>query len=159
MMKIRPQMTIVEERIRMPAWRSVSPKKRRTRSEKTSATIREQNLTISPNEAIQSLGTASQPISGPSLDHRDLGVGGEQRLREHVVEREHPERRDHHRLVDGSTDTLRAARRRHPLVTADERDDRPEHRALEHRHPEVRARGVGEERRPERAERGSVDER
>ena len=39
----------------MPAWRSVSPKKRRTRSEKTSATMREQNLTISPNDAIQSL--------------------------------------------------------------------------------------------------------
>ena len=46
----------------MPAWRSVSPKKRRTRSEKTSATMREQNLTISPNDAIQSFGTESQPM-------------------------------------------------------------------------------------------------
>ena len=61
-MKIRPQMTIVEERIRMPAWRSVSPKKRRTLSVKTSTTMREQNLTISPNDEIQSLGTDSQPM-------------------------------------------------------------------------------------------------
>src|SRR3954451_724633 len=121
--------------------------------------MREQNLTISPNEAIQSLGTASQPISGPSLDHRDLGMGGQQRLREHVVEREHPERRDHHRLVDGPTDALRPARRRHALVTADDRDDRAEHGAFEDRPPEVRDRGVGEEGRPERAERGAVDER
>ena len=30
-MKIRPQITIVEERISMPAWRSASPKKRKTR--------------------------------------------------------------------------------------------------------------------------------
>ena len=62
-MKIRPQMTIVEDRIRMPAWRSASPKKRSTLSVKTSPTMREQNLTISPNDAIQSLGTVSQPIT------------------------------------------------------------------------------------------------
>ncbi len=54
-MKIRPQITIVEERISTPAWRSASPKKRSTLSEKTSPTMREQNLTISPKEAIQSL--------------------------------------------------------------------------------------------------------
>ena len=62
MMKIRPQITIVELRIRMPAWRSASPKKRRTRRPNTSPTTREQNLTISPKLASQSLGTLSQPI-------------------------------------------------------------------------------------------------
>ena len=31
MMNTRPQITIVEERMRMPAWRSASPKKRKTR--------------------------------------------------------------------------------------------------------------------------------
>jgi hypothetical protein len=61
MMKIRPQMTRVEERISTPAWRSASPKKRSTRRPKTSPTTREQNLTISPKVAIQSRGTASQP--------------------------------------------------------------------------------------------------
>ena len=62
-MKIRPQITSVEERISMPAWRSASPKKRKTRSVKTSPTIRAQNLTISPNDAIQSLaGPRSQPV-------------------------------------------------------------------------------------------------
>src|SRR5215210_1647999 len=123
MMKIRPQITIVEERIRTPAWRSASPKKRSTLSVKTSPTIRPQNLTISPKVEIQSRGTASQPISGassegPLLDHRDLGVGGEQGLREHVIEREHAQRRDHHRLVDGSAHPFGAAGGRHALVTA-----------------------------------------
>src|SRR3954466_3187216 len=135
MMKIRPQITIVEERIRIPAWRSASPKKRSTLSENTSPTIFEQNLTISPADETQSRGTASQPISGssdgPLLDHRDLGVGRQQGLREHVVEREHPERRDHHRLVDRAADALRAAGRGHALVAADDRDDRAEQGALE----------------------------
>src|SRR4051795_4387997 len=99
MMKIRPQITSVEVRIRIPAWRSASPKKRSTLSENTSPTIFEQNLTISPADVTQSRGTASQPISGssdgsararapvrvrgessegPLLDHRDLGVGCQQ---------------------------------------------------------------------------------
>ena len=61
MMKTRPQMTSVEERIRIPAWRSASPKKRKTRSEKTSPRIRPANFAISPNEPSQSCGTPSQP--------------------------------------------------------------------------------------------------
>ncbi len=48
--------------IRIPAWRSASPKKRNTRSPKTSRMTRPENLTMSPNEANQSAGTASQPI-------------------------------------------------------------------------------------------------
>ena len=60
-MKIRPQMTRVEERISSPAWRSASPKKRKTLRPKTSPTTRPQNLTMSPNDAIQSRGMASQP--------------------------------------------------------------------------------------------------
>ena len=61
-MNARPQITIAEPRIRMPAWRSVSPKKRSTRPLKTSATTRAENLAMSPNEAIQSFGTLSQVL-------------------------------------------------------------------------------------------------
>ena len=43
-MKIRPQITSVEERISRPAWRSASPKKRKTLSEKTSPTTVAQKL-------------------------------------------------------------------------------------------------------------------
>jgi hypothetical protein len=60
MMKIRPQMTSVEERMRMPACRSASPKKRKTLRPSTSPTTRAQKPTISPNEAIHARGTASR---------------------------------------------------------------------------------------------------
>src|SRR4051812_45697848 len=163
MMKTRPQITIVEETIRIPAWRSVSPKKRMTRSEKTSPRIRPANFAISPNEAIQSLGIANQPAlfiaSAPLPNHVDLGMRRQQRLREDVVEREHAQEGNDDRLVDGSTHALRAAGRGHALVTADDRDDRAEHRAFEDRPPEVRDRRVREEGRPERAERLVVHER
>src|ERR671915_204416 len=136
-MKARPQITSAEPRIRMPACRSASPKKWKTRPLNTSATTRAENLAMSPNEAIQSLGTLSQvlPISqrargacecSLSLDHRDLGVGGEQGLGEDVVEREDAQELDHHALVHGSTHPFGAARGRHPLVTGDDRDDRSE---------------------------------
>jgi hypothetical protein len=59
MMKVRPQMTSVEERISTPAWRSASPKKRNTFRLHTSATTRPQNRVISPNDATQSRGAAS----------------------------------------------------------------------------------------------------
>src|SRR4051812_2070131 len=118
MMKHRLQMTIVEPTIRTPAWRSASPKKRKTRPRKISPKTRAENLTMSPNEATQSLGTAIQPgISGQppclsplasrSLDDRDLRVRREQRLREHVVEREHAQERDDDRLVDSAAHPLR----------------------------------------------------
>jgi hypothetical protein len=61
MMKTRPQMTSVEERMRIPAWRSASPKNLKTRSVKTCATTLPQNFVISPKVASHSLGTASQP--------------------------------------------------------------------------------------------------
>jgi hypothetical protein len=44
MMNTRPQMTSVEERMRMPAWRSASPEKRKTRSDPTCPTIRAAEL-------------------------------------------------------------------------------------------------------------------
>src|SRR3954469_2322302 len=99
MMNASPQITIAEPRIRMPAWRSVSPKKRSTRPLSTSAITRAAKRAMSPNEAIQSFGTLSQvlPISqrtrgacerSGSLDDRDLRVGCQQRLGEDVVERE-----------------------------------------------------------------------
>src|SRR3954452_14851884 len=134
MMKASPQITIAEPRIRIPAWRSVSPKKRSTRPLKTSATTRAEKRAMSPKEAIQSLGTLSQvlPITA-SLDDGDLGMGGEQRLGEDVVEREDAQELDHDALVDGSTHALGASGRSHPLVTGDDGDDRPIERRLDHR--------------------------
>ena len=58
-MKARPQITIAEPRIRIPAWRSASPKKRNTRPLNTPATTVPQKRAISPAEEIQSLGTDS----------------------------------------------------------------------------------------------------
>src|SRR3712207_512620 len=143
MMKQRLQMTIVEPTMRTPAWRSASPKNLKTRPRKISPKTRAENLTMSPKLAIQSFGTAIQPgirrtppaRCGGSLDHRDLGMGREQRLREHVVEREHAEEGDDDGLVHGSTHPLGAARRRHALVRADDRDDRSEERGFHHRAP------------------------
>src|SRR4051794_41138227 len=138
MMKHRLQMTIVEPTISTPAWRSDSPKNLNTRRRKISPNTRAKNFVMSPNDATQSLGTAIQPgirgapgfarpplrarrdlLTGRSFNDRDLGVGGEQRLGEDVVEREHAQERDHHRLVDGSADALGAAGRGHPLVATD----------------------------------------
>src|SRR3954466_14482970 len=164
MMKTSPQMTSVEESTRMPAWRSASPKNRKPRRPKTWPSTRPQNFAISPKLAIQSRGTASQPITrpfsreGPLPDHRDLGVRGEQRLREDVVEREDAQERDDDRLVHRAADALRAAGRRHALVAADDRDDRAEQGALEHRSPQVGDRCVRQEGREERPERRAVDE-
>src|ERR671920_1919304 len=92
-MKARPQITSAEPRIRIPACRSASPKKWKTLPLKTAPITRAQNLAMSPKDAIQSRGTLSQPvpISPRSLDHRDLGVRCQQRLREHVVEGKDPE--------------------------------------------------------------------
>src|SRR3954469_108425 len=107
MMKQSDRITTVEPTIRIPAWRSASPKNLKTRPRSTSPKTRAKNLVMSPNEAIQSRGTASQPIivaplpgrlrgrgrpgAGAmySLDHADFRVGRQERLREHVVEREH----------------------------------------------------------------------
>jgi hypothetical protein len=59
-MKASDQITIVEPRIRTPAWRSASPKKRKTRRPKTSPKSRAANLAMSPSEAIQSRGVVSR---------------------------------------------------------------------------------------------------
>src|SRR5215210_2517799 len=136
-MKARPTITRPEPRIRMPDWRSASPKKPNTRPLKTFAVIRARKRQISPKDSTQSRGTLSQvrPISRraraacgrwSSLDHRDLGVRGQQRLREDVVEREDRKEGDHHALVHGSAHALGAARGGHALVTGDDRRDRAE---------------------------------
>src|SRR3954466_3538606 len=100
-MKQSDQITTVEPTIRTPAWRSASPKNLKTRRRKISPKTRAKNFVMSPNEVSQSRGTASQPdmplqpavdsgqSTEQSLDHADFGVGGEQRLGEDVVEREH----------------------------------------------------------------------
>src|SRR5450755_2460406 len=102
MMNTRPQITSVEETIRIPAWRSVSPKNRSTRSVSTSRTICEPNLTISPNASSHPRGVTIRFCISLD-DRRDLGMGGQQRLGECVVEREHAQERNHDRLVDSAT--------------------------------------------------------
>src|SRR3954469_14435297 len=104
-MKTRPQMTIVEPRIRIPVWRRASPKNWKTRPVKTRPATRAQKPKISPIDSSHPRGTASQPafmIPPPSLDHLQLGVRGQQGLGEDVVEREHAHEGDDHSLVDGS---------------------------------------------------------
>src|SRR5579884_3321256 len=133
MMNTSPQITSVEETIRIPAWRNASPKNRNTRSRNTSPTIREVNLTISPNDSTHPRGVASAPITRSLHDRRDLRVRGQQHLGEHIVERKDPQERDHHRLVDGPPHPLGPTRGGHPLVTTDHRDDRPEQGRLHHR--------------------------
>src|SRR3954449_9788208 len=94
---------------------------------------RPQKRPISPRDPSQSLGTAKNPgirATPRSLDLTDLGMGGQQRLREHVVEGKDPEEGDDDRLVDGSAHSLGAAGGVHALVTADDRDDRPEQGAF-----------------------------
>src|SRR4051794_6306394 len=142
-MNTNPQITRADPVIRIPACLSVSPKKARTRPEYTRPIVRPANRPISPSEASQSRGTASQPgtrspgrdrwISSPlrtfsthrlwsvrsSLDHVQLGVGCKQGLGEDVVEGEPPQEGDHHRLVDGPPDPGGASGRIHPLVGAD----------------------------------------
>ena len=59
-MKARPQITIAEPRIRMPAWRSASPKNLQDAAAEDLAHDPRQNLAMSPKVAIQSFGTASQ---------------------------------------------------------------------------------------------------
>src|SRR4051812_6421822 len=150
MMKQSDQITIVEPTISTPAWRSASPKYLKTRSLKISPHMRDENFTMSPKEATQSRGTASQPgITPYSLDHADFGMGREQRLGEDVVEREDAEEGDHDGLVDRSADALGAARGGHPLVRADDRDDRPEQGRLDHRPPQVDGRRVRQQGREE----------
>src|SRR5918994_345193 len=124
-MNARPQITSAEPRIRMPACRSASPKKWKTLPLNTEPTTRAQNFAMSPNEAIQSRGTLSQPVPirrapggcehSLSLDHRDLGMGGEQRLGEDVVEGEDAEELDHHALVDRPPHAFSTSGRSHPL--------------------------------------------
>src|SRR5690349_12976898 len=78
MMKQRPQITIVEPMISTPAWRSASPKNLKTRPRSTSPITRPQNFVMSPNEAIQSFGTVSQPITMQSyrIQYRCIAPSG-----------------------------------------------------------------------------------
>ena len=64
MMNTSPQMTAVEDTIRMPAWRSDSPKKRKTRRPHTSRTTLPVKPAISPVEAIHSRGSPSSSLAG-----------------------------------------------------------------------------------------------
>src|SRR6267378_5038973 len=106
-----PQITSALPKIRIPAWRRASPKNLNTRPLKMSPKASPQKRMMSPSEAIQSRGTAVQPpISRPrSSDHQYLGVGREQRLREHVVEGPDAREGDHDGLVHGAPHAGRAA--------------------------------------------------
>ena len=55
-----------------------------------------------------------------SPDRLQLGVGGEQDRGDDELEEEDGDEGDDHRLVDGPADAGGAARRRHPLVGADD---------------------------------------
>src|SRR5690242_8272804 len=109
-MNISAQMISVEDTIRIPDWRSASPKKRNTRRPYTSRMTLPVNPAISPVEAIHSRGMASSSFiallpaspsrAGRSLDHQDVWMRGEQHLGEDVVERADRQERDDHRLVD-----------------------------------------------------------
>ena len=70
------QMIIVEPTIRMPAWRSASPKKRNTRSPKTSPNTRAENLAMSPSEAIQSRGAARTAAAFQATRHLITEISG-----------------------------------------------------------------------------------
>src|SRR5947209_8163960 len=153
------QITSAEPTIRIPAWRSASPKNLNTRRRSTSPITRAQNFAISPKLSIQPLGVATISFIRSSWDRGDLRMGGEQRLGERVVEREDAQERDDDRLVDSAPHPLGTARRGHALVTADHGDDRPEQGGLDHRAPQVRGLGVVEERGEERPERCVVDDR
>ena len=59
-----PQITSAEPRIRMPAWRSASPKNLKTRPLRMSPKTSPVNAMIDPRLAAQSVGTASQPPAG-----------------------------------------------------------------------------------------------
>jgi len=62
-MKTSDQITTVEPTIRMPDWRSASPKKRKTRSPKTSRTMLPVKRPISPVEESHSRGSASSSFT------------------------------------------------------------------------------------------------
>src|SRR6478735_4460037 len=155
MMKTRPQITIAEPRIRIPAWRSDSPKKRKTRPEKTPPTTEPPKRVISPRLSSQPLGTVSQPVISSlparpgarnnwialrsaraepgrvaclaprSPDRLQFRMRREQGLGEDVVEGKDAHEGDHDRLVHRLADPRGAAGGGHPLIGADDRDDRP----------------------------------
>src|SRR5947209_11696950 len=128
-MNTSPQITSVEPTIRIPAWRSASPKNLNTRSPKISRNTCATNLTISPNASTQPFGViiSSSISAGVALlrDRGDLGMRGQQRLRERVVEREDPVKRDHHRLIHRAPHPPRPPPPRPPLLTTNHSHDRP----------------------------------
>src|SRR5215217_9337920 len=102
-MKASPQITSAEPRIRIPAWRSASPKKRSAPPPRASRATRAEKAPISPNEPIHSRGTPSQarPISAATTCSRERAEAelGE----EEEPDREQDERcgrRYRHRDVD-----------------------------------------------------------
>ena len=62
-MNTRAHITAVEYRIRMPAWRSASPKKRMTRRPQTSSTTSLAKRAIAPLDASHSRGIASSSFT------------------------------------------------------------------------------------------------
>src|SRR5258708_19235541 len=121
-------------------------------------------LPISPVAASHSRGIASSSFIGPafryaetedaagrrsstvSLDHQDLGVRRQQRLREHVVKGEDRGEGQHDRLVDRAPDALGAAGGGYALVAADDRDDRAVDGGLQDRAPAAGGRALAHPR-------------
>ena len=77
-----PQITSAEPRIRMPAWRSASPKKWNTRPLKMSPKAWPQKRMMSPREAIQSVGPpaspcpVAEPVAGREAAAAAAGAAG-----------------------------------------------------------------------------------
>src|SRR4051812_40466447 len=101
-MKTKAQMISAEPRMRMPAWRIDSPKKRRPRPEKRRAAPRPPKRMPAPKAPSLVRGASSQAFMTPSPDRLQLRIGRQQHRGEDVVEGEDPDQGDHHRLVDGS---------------------------------------------------------
>src|SRR5438270_7748660 len=124
-MKTSPSTMIAEPVIRMPAWRTVSPMNLMTRPFRTFASTRQQNSDATPNDRSDATRfTPSPPGPCPPLSSRRVqsGVGGQQRLGEHVVDRADREQRQHHRPVDGPPHALGTAAGGRAHVAADDRD-------------------------------------
>src|SRR5215208_7107153 len=76
-MKARPQMTSAEPTIRMPAWRSASPKKRNTRRRNTSPNTCAANFAMSPRAPSQLAGACRR---NPTSEWRYFGRNDVNRL-------------------------------------------------------------------------------
>src|SRR5262245_643572 len=116
-------------------------------------TTREPKRVISPVESSQPRGTSRKPFITPPLspDRPQFRIRRKQHRGEYGEESKDTHESDHNSLVDGAAHAGRSARGGHSLVATDDSDDRPEHRAHEHRPPDIGDQRVVEQRGEEAA--------